>query len=272
MEAGAEIGRFIDAGGTKTNYHDHGSGPPVILLHGSGPGVTAWANWRFTIQHLSVRFRTIAPDVIGFGYTETNGSVKFDMDRWVQHILSFMDALEIDNAHFIGNSFGGGVALKLANRYPQRVNRLILMGSAGINFELTDGLDYVWGYTPSLERMQKMMEYFAFNRSLISPELVKSRYEASLRPGVQENYANLFPTPRQQWIEHLSMQDGDLRALKNHTLIVHGREDQVVPHACSLRIHELVPASQLHIFGNCGHWTQIEMKDQFNALAASFLS
>ncbi|MEY3863461.1 MAG: hypothetical protein RL183_346, partial [Pseudomonadota bacterium] len=120
-----EIGQSIVAGGVKTNYQDHGQGDPIFLIHGSGPGVTAYANWRLTMPVLAEKFRVIAPDMVGFGFTERPANVQYTMDMWVSHALSLMDALKIEKAHLVGNSFGGGLALALALRAPERVGRLV---------------------------------------------------------------------------------------------------------------------------------------------------
>jgi Alpha/beta hydrolase family len=103
-----EIGLTLNAAGILTNYHDHGKGSPVILIHGSGPGVSAWANWRVNLPTLAKQFRAIAPDMAGFGFTERTEGVSYNLDLWVRHILGLMDVLEVECADFIGNSFGGG--------------------------------------------------------------------------------------------------------------------------------------------------------------------
>ena len=87
-------GRTIDAGGIRTHYHDSGTGDPVILLHGSGPGVSAWANWQHNISALAQRYRVIAPDIVGFGSTDRPSDVHYSLATWEQHIWSFLDALE----------------------------------------------------------------------------------------------------------------------------------------------------------------------------------
>ena len=135
-----EIGRTISAGGIDTNFHDVGTGNPVVLIHGSGPGVTAWANWRTVIPNLSGAFRVIAPDMVGFGYTARPADAVYSLDGWVKHALDFLDALGIERTHVVGNSFGGALALALAIRAPERIDRLVLMGSAGLAFDLTPGL------------------------------------------------------------------------------------------------------------------------------------
>ncbi|GAB3317834.1 alpha/beta fold hydrolase [Haliea atlantica] len=267
-----EIGKSIVAAGIQTNYHDVGEGYPVILVHGSGPGVTAYANWRLNIPYLSQFYRVIAPDMVGFGYTEQPEGYEFSLDNWVQHIIGVMDALDIQKAHIVGNSFGGGLAIATALRYPERVGRLVLMGAAGTKFKLTEGLDAVWGYQPSIENMRKLLDLFAYDRSLVSDELAEVRYKASIRPGVQESFASMFPAPRQRWIDSLASSDEELKSLSNETLIIHGREDRVVPLSSSLHLAEVIDRAQLHVFGRCGHWTQIEHTDRFNRLVADFFN
>lgn len=268
MSSNPEFGRRIVAGGIDTNYHDVGDGPPVLLIHGSGPGVTAWANWRLTMPALARQFRVIAPDMAGFGETERPAGYQYSMDNWVDHALGLLDALGVERAHVIGNSFGGALALALAIRAPQRVGRLVLMGAAGTRFTLTEGLDAVWGYTPSIANMRALLDVFAYDRTLVNDELAKLRYEASVRPGYQEAFANMFPAPRQRWVDALASDEAKLRALTHDTLIVHGREDRVIPLASSQKLLELLPNAQLHVFGRCGHWTQIEHAARFNRLVA----
>ncbi len=272
MDNNPEIGNSVIANGIRTNYHDQGAGKgsPVMLIHGSGPGVTAWANWRLTMPALATNFRVLAPDMVGFGYTERPAGVQYNMENWVSHILGFMDALGIERAHVVGNSFGGGLALALAIRAPQRVDRLVLMGSAGITFPLTEGLDRVWGYQPSIDAMRGLLDIFAFNRNLVTDELARMRYEASIRPGFQEAFSSMFPAPRQRGVDSLASPESAIRNLSHPTLIVHGREDKVIPLASSYQLMDLIPRSQLHVFGECGHWTQIEHAARFNRLISDF--
>lgn len=272
MSSNPEIGRRIAAAGIDTNYHDVGDGPPVLLIHGSGPGVTAYANWRLTMPALAERFRVIAPDMAGFGETERPRGYVYSMDHWVDHALGLLDALGVERAHVIGNSFGGALALALAIRAPERVGRLVLMGAAGTRFTLTEGLDAVWGYTPSIANMRALLDIFAFDRALVNDELAKLRYDASVRPGYQEAFANMFPAPRQRWVDALASDDAKLRALTHDTLIVHGREDRVIPPESSQKLLELLPNAQLHVFGRCGHWTQIEHAERFNRLVIDHFS
>lgn len=267
-----ELGFQLNVQGIKTNLHDHGAGFPVLLIHGSGPGVTAWANWRLTIPELAKERRVIAPDMLGFGYTERPADNQYSMDRWLAHLLALLDELAIQQVDLVGNSYGGALALALAIRYPHRVRRLVLMGSVGVSFPLTDGLDAAWGYQPSLPSMRQLLNIFAYDRSLVTDELAQLRYQASIREGFHESFSAMFPAPRQRWIEALASNEEDIRSLPHETLIIHGREDQVIPLQNSLTLAQWIPCAQLHIFGHCGHWTQIEHRSRFNRLLADFLA
>lgn len=267
-----EIGRSITAAGFQTNLHDRGEGFPLMLIHGSGPGVTAWANWRLIMPSLAEKRRVIAPDMLGFGYSARPAQPDYRRDVWVEHAVGVLDSLGLEQVDLVGNSFGGGIALALAIKHPQRVRRLVLMGSTGVSFPLTKGLDEVWGYEPSFETMRRLMDTFAYNRDLVTDELAELRYQASIRPGFQESFAQMFPAPRQRWIDGLASNEADIRALPHETLIVHGREDQVIPLAASLQLTELIPNAQLHVYGHCGHWTQIEHAGRFARLVDDFLS
>ena len=268
-----EIGQSITAAGIRTNYHDSGgAGAPVLLIHGSGPGVSAWANWRLVMPALAQQARVIAPDMVGFGYTERPQGFVYNMDAWVRQAVGLLDALGIERTDLVGNSFGGGLSLALAIAHPERVRRLVLMGSAGVSFPLTEGLDAVWGYTPSVENMRAIMDYFAFDQGLMSDDLARLRFEASIRPGFQESFAAMFPAPRQHWIEALASAEADIRALPHQALVIHGREDRVIPLATSLTLSSWIQRSQLHVYGQCGHWTQIEHAARFARLVGDFLA
>lgn len=267
-----EIANSIVAAGIRTNYHDVGSGFPLLLIHGSGPGVSAWANWRLVMPALAQQARVIAPDMAGFGFSERPAGQRYDMDTWVGQAVGLLDALGIERADLVGNSFGGALALALAIRHPQRVRRLVLMGSVGVPFAITEGLDAVWGYTPSFENMRRIMDYFAWDRSLVNDELAELRYQASIRPGFQESFSAMFPAPRQRWVDAMASPEAAIRALPHETLVIHGRDDQVIPLSTSLTLANWIARAQLHVFGRCGHWTQIEHASRFARLVGDFLA
>ena len=267
-----EVGRSVRTGAFSTNVHDRGSGAPVLFIHGSGPGVSAWANWRGVLPVLAERFRVVAPDMVGFGFTDRPTGIAYSRATWVAQAVDLMDAMGLEQVDIVGNSFGGAIALALAIAHPGRVRRLVLMGSVGVSFPITEGLDRVWGYEPSLAAMRSMLDIFAFDRGLVTDELAELRYRASIRPGFQESFSAMFPAPRQAHVDALASDEAAIRALPHETLVIHGRDDRVIPLDASLRLASLIDRSQLHVFGRCGHWTQIEHAARFCRLVGDFLA
>ncbi|HEU5144209.1 MAG TPA: alpha/beta hydrolase [Dermatophilaceae bacterium] len=266
-------GAFVDVGGVKTWVHDVGSGPAVLLLHGSGPGVSASANWRLTIPALvEAGHRVIAPDQLGFGQTVPPEHHEYSVDSWLAHAVALLDELGVERVSVVGNSFGGAMALRLASRHADRVERLVLMGSVGVPFPITDGLDRVWGYEPSVENMRALLEIFAHDTSRMTDELARDRYAASVANGADARFSAMFPAPRQRWVDAMALPDDELRSITVPTMLFHGRDDQVIPLDTSLRLLHLIRPSQLHVFGQCGHWTQIEHADEFNRMVADFIA
>jgi len=270
-----EIGATADAGGIKTNYLEAGSGDPVVLIHGSGPGVTSYANWRLVLPALTEQFRAVAPDMVGFGFTERPSDVRYGLQTWAEQVVGLMDTLDIPKAHLIGNSFGGAIGLRIAVQHPDRVNKLVLMGSMGVPFQITSGLDRVWGYTPSFENMRQVLDVFAYSRELVNDELAEVRYQGSIQPGFQESFAAMFPADstgsRQQWVEAMTTPEEQIRALPHRTLVLHGREDQVIPLETSLKLEQLIDNADLAVFSHCGHWSMIERTEDFNRVVRDFL-
>ena len=265
---------FVQVGQIRTHYLEAGvgRGPTVLLIHSGEFGGRAEFSSRDNIAQLGEHFHVYAPDLAGFGRTDLVYSFSDALGFRLKHIDAFLRILCLGPVHLIGNSFGGGLALALAAAHPERVDRLVLMGSAGYPFEITPGLDAVWGYEPSPERMRELIGLFAHDDSIVTDDLVRLRYEASIRPGYQESYASMFPAPRQRHVEAMAQSEETLRALDRETLIVHGRDDRIIPLDSSIALHRLIPRSQLHVFGRCGHWTQIEQNDRFCRLIADFFA
>ena len=145
------------------------------------------------------------------------------------------------------------------------------MGSVGVDFPITDGLDRVWGYEPSIENMRAILDLFAYDRTLVNDELAQLRFRASTEPGMQEAFSAMFPAPRQRWVQDMATDEALIAALPHDTLIIHGRDDKIIPLDNAVRLLHLIERSQLHVFGRCGHWTQIEHAAEFNELLLDFL-
>jgi pimeloyl-ACP methyl ester carboxylesterase len=264
--------RTIDAGGIETSYLEAGAGDPVVMLHGSGPGVSAMANWQYNIGTLAQRFRVLAPDIVGFGATERPDDVVYSLRTWTDHIWAFLDAHGIEKTAIVGNSLGGRIALQMATDCAERITKMVLMGAPGVGMTLTDGLAALRAYEPSHDAMRNLLRnYFAVDPTMITDELVAIRYEASIADGAYEAYRAMFLDPRHAGSE-LGISEDEVRAIANPTLLVHGREDRVVPMQVSVTMLGLLPNADLHVFSACGHWTQIERADEFSALVSDYLA
>lgn len=265
-------GKTVKALDLETNYHDEGSGSPVVLLHGSGPGVSAWTNWKRVIPELAKDFRVIAPDLAGFGYTERNPDLTYDIKLWSKHFIAFLDALGLEKVSAVGNSFGGSLTLAAAARFPERFDRIVLMGTPCDKFMMTEGLKSGWNYTPSRENMRAAMSHFPYDASVITDELVEDRYQASLIPGAQEGLRKLLVEPNPDGDTPLSgMPEKVVANIEVPTLVLHGREDKVIPVEMGLRLAKNMPNADLHMFGKCGHWVQAERSADFIRLVRAHL-
>jgi pimeloyl-ACP methyl ester carboxylesterase len=262
----------IDAGGIQTSYLEAGAGEPVVMLHGSGPGVSAMANWQHTIGALSQRLRVLAPDIVGFGVTKRPDDIVYSLRTWTDHVWAFLDAHGIEKAAIVGNSLGGRIALQMATDRPDRITKMVLMGTPGVGMTPTDGLAALRGYEPSHDAMRDLLRnYFAVDPAMITDELVAIRYEASIADGAYEAYRAMFFDPRHAGSQ-LGITETEVRAIATPTLLVHGREDKVVPMQVSVTMLGLLPNADLHVFAACGHWTQIERADEFSVLVADYLA
>lgn len=269
--ADVSAGQYADVRGVRTHYHDAGAGDPVIMLHGSGPGVSAWANWRLNLPVLAERFRVLAPDLVGFGHTERPDDVRYSLRSWTDHVWDFADAMGLERFSLVGNSLGGRISLEMAAERPERIARMVLMGSPGVGMTITDGLKALRAYEPSLEGMRTLLKTnFAVDPDLITEDLVRDRYEASAAPGAHEAYTAMFNDPKHAGGE-LGISEEQVRATAPPALLVHGREDRVVPTEVSWTMVNLLPDADLHVFARCGHWTQIERADEFNTVVGDYL-
>ena len=258
--------KFMEVNGINTHYHEEGTGEEtIILIHGSGPGVSAFANWRLIIPPLSENYHVFAPDIIGFGETDKRENGDYPVELWVEHLIGFIEAVSDGPVYLVGNSMGGALSMHVASRRPDLVKKLILMGAVGNHHEISDALDRIWGYEASLDEMRELIKLFSYNQEAANnEELVRLRYEASMRPDVKQAFEAMFPEPRQQKLDELALPDDAIRNIHIPALLFHGLNDQVIPiERTSYRLIELLPHAELHVFNECGHWTQIEKTEPF---------
>jgi 2-hydroxy-6-oxo-octa-2,4-dienoate hydrolase len=261
----------VEAGGIPTKVLTAGSGRPLVLLHGSGPGVSAAANWSGLIPELARDFQVIAPDIAGFGASIGPAGTTYGIKLWVRQLVELLDALELPSATLLGNSFGGGLSLAATLKHPERVDGLVLLGTPVGTFEMTEGLRSGWHYEPSEAEMRRILRIFAHDPELVTDEMVRERYEASALPGAQDAYRRLIPEPGPAGTPVKGVPEESLRTITQPTLVLHGREDLVIPVELAWRAAHHIPNADLKVFSRCGHWVQLERRDEFLCEVRDFL-
>ncbi len=258
------------------HYHEAGTGYPVILLHGSGPGATGWSNFSGNLPGLAAHFRSLAVDMPGWG-----GSDPCPVERMnhVDATIGFMDELGIEKAAVIGNSMGGVNAIRLAVEHPDRVSHLITMGAVatrgprlfGAGDGPTEGLKYlVDAYRdPSAEAMRRLVEIMCFDKRFANEDLCRARSEAaSAQPEHLENF--LAGLPKGSPLPQIASLE-QMMGIKAPALLIHGRDDRVVHYEHSLMMVAHIPNSRLVLINRCGHWAMIEHAQEFNRLVIDFV-
>jgi 2-hydroxymuconate-semialdehyde hydrolase len=164
------------------------------------------------------------------------------------------------------------VSQVITAKHPERVEKLVLMGSPGPFMKPTASLQALRAYTPSEANMRSLMvDQFLYDPELVTDDLVQDRYESSIRPGAHEAYVDMFHNPRHNGGQ-LPLTASDIGAFLQPTLLLHGREDRVIPMQNSLDLFGLIPNAQLHVFGKCGHWVQFEHTAEFITLVRNFIA
>ncbi|UDY24594.1 alpha/beta fold hydrolase [Nocardioides sp. Kera G14] len=261
----------INVGGVTISYEEAGTGTPVVLLHGSGPGVSAKANWGRTITAVAdMGYRAIAPDFLGFGESDRPEGYTYTSSKWAESVAAFLTALDLGPVHLVGNSMGGRIALTLAARSPELVRSLTLMGVLSPSVPRSEALTNLRGFAPSYDSMRTTLrDVFVVNPDIVSDELVQARFEAASRPGEAEHYRAMFSTPEANL---LPLTEDQLREIAAPALVLHGREDKVVPVENGISLGMLLPEVTSVLVSSCGHWVQVEQADLFEAQLKLFLA
>lgn len=258
------------------HYHEAGSGHPLILLHGSGPGATGWSNFSGNLEGLSQHFRVLAVDMPGWGASDP---CPVDKLEHVDATVQFMDALGIGKAAVVGNSMGGCTTIRLASEHPDRVSHLITMGAAlnrgprlfGAGDGPSEGLKVlVEAYRePSTKTMQKLVDIMCFEKKYATEELCSQRAEAAAAQ--PEHLKNFLAGLPKGWPVPKFASFDDLMGIKAPSLLIHGRDDRVVHFEHTLHLVTHIPNSRMVLINRCGHWAMIEHAAEFNRLVIDFV-
>ncbi|HEX9032988.1 MAG TPA: alpha/beta fold hydrolase [Streptosporangiaceae bacterium] len=282
-----QTSRFADTAIMRLHYHEAGpadgddaGGLPVVLLHGGGPGASAWSNFGRNLPVFAERFRTLMPDQPGFGQSAAPPVEGNYFTFSARALASLLDQLEIERVHLVGNSLGGGTAVRFALSYPDRAGRLALMGPGGLSVNVfapdpTEGVKRLQEFGappgPSREKLAAFLRTLVFNPKMITDELVEERYAHASTPEALAAMMSLGMS----FYDPATAEDGmlwrEVHRLRNEVLLIWGREDRVNPLDGALVALKQIRKVQLHVFSGCGHWAQLEKFDEFNRLVLDFL-
>jgi pimeloyl-ACP methyl ester carboxylesterase len=263
-------------------YHEAGpiDGPPLLLLHGSGPGVTGWRNFRGVVGTFAGHFRCLILEFPGFGVSDDFGG--HPMITALDSVVRFVDALGLDTVDIIGNSMGGGVALNFAIAHPDRVRRVVTIGGIGRNILTpgpSEGIRLLQEFTeePTRDRLVRWLHSMVYDPAVVTDELIEERWNHATDPqalaGARRMYSREAFT---QMMKALASSKGPqpwaaLHRVKAPTLITWGLDDRVSPLDMALIPMRTIPDAELHVFPKCGHWTMIEAKEAFESTVLAFL-
>jgi pimeloyl-ACP methyl ester carboxylesterase len=263
---------MADLGWIKIHYNEAGTGdPPLILLHGSGAGASSWSNFVVNIGPFSEKYRVLAVDQPGYGKSDPYVMTEPRNTVNARAVKDLMDKLGIAKASLVGNSMGGATALAFAVDYPDRIEKMILMGSGGGGPTLfgqtpSEGIKKLQAvyYEQSFENFRAFFDVMLYNGASVPDDVLRARASSVSQPHVEAWKASVG-TPNRSLLN-------ELPKVKAPALIIHGRNDRVVPMEGSLQLLTMLPNSELHVFNECGHWVQYEQAKKFNKMVLDFLA
>ncbi|GAC1611920.1 MAG: alpha/beta fold hydrolase [Mycobacteriales bacterium] len=272
--------RSVDVLGRAVAFHDVGDGPPVVLLHGSGPGVTGWANFGHVLPALSQGLRCIVVDQPGFG---ASGRPERYDKNYLRHsaqiVLALLDELGLEAVSMVGNSMGADVCVRFALDNAARVSRLLLNGAGGTGLPVfgpspSEGISRLMEFNadPTRERMAAWVRTMLSDQRRATDALIDARLAAALAPGAVKNMQDVYATffdPAMA--EHLPLW-AEVHRIKQPVLMLWGRDDRVTPVEAAFVPARRMPRCDLRIYSRCGHWVPVERQRDFERAALEFLS
>ena len=264
----------------KLHYHEAGAGPVLLMLHGSGPGVTGWRNFNGNLEFFARHFRCLVLEFPGFGVSDDFGG--HPMLDAQSAVPAFVDALGLDRVDIIGNSMGGGVGINFAINHPDRIGKLLTIGGIGTNIYSpgpSEGIRLLQEFTedPTRQRLVDWLNSMVYDPALVTETLINERWELATDPETLASARRMYGKAAFAAMTKM-MRNADfplpwaiMHKVKAPTLLTWGRDDRVSPLDMSLIPMRTIPNAELHVFGNCGHWVMIEQKRAFEATVMSFL-
>ena len=261
-------------------YYDQGSGPALLFLHGSGPGVTGWRNFRGVLPTFAEHFRCLVLEFPGFGVSDDFGG--HPMVTAQGAVAPFLDALDVAGVNIVGNSMGGGVAINFAINSPDRVGKLVTIGGIGTNVFSpgpSEGIRLLQDFTeePTRQRLIDWLRSMVYDEALVTDQLIEERWALATDPPTLESARRMYGkaafAQMMAMMRHadMPMPWAIMHKVKCPTLLTWGRDDRVSPLDMALIPMRTIPNAELHVFPNCGHWAMIEAKQAFESTVLAFL-
>ncbi|BCQ07164.1 alpha/beta hydrolase [Mycobacterium heckeshornense] len=273
--------REIETDAGVLRYHEAGDGPPLVMLHGSGPGVTGWRNFRGVLGTFAEQYRCLVLEFPGFGVSDDFGG--HPMLTAFDAVVRFVDTLGLAAVDIIGNSMGGAVAINYAIAHPERVRRLVTIGGIGRNIFSPgppEGIRLLQEFTedPTRERLIRWLHSMVYDPAVVTGELIEERWRHATDPKTLAAARRMYA--KEAFAQMTRAMDASeapqpwavMHRVKAPTLITWGRDDRVSPLDMALIPMRTIPNAELHVFPNCGHWTMIEAKDAFVSVVLAFLA
>jgi Predicted hydrolases or acyltransferases (alpha/beta hydrolase superfamily) len=264
--------RYVPVGPWSTRVLECGSGTPLILMHGTGGHLEAYAR---NLPGLGAHYRVIAYDYPGHGWT-TPAAQDLEIDDYIAHLVGLMDALGIARAHLSGESLGGWVAVKFAARYPERVDRLILNTPGGTMarpevMERIRSLSQAAADDPTPERIRARLEWLMADPRSVTDELVEIRRAIYSRDGFAQSMRHILCLQDPEIRRRNLVTDAELAAVAAPTLVIWTSDDPSGPARAGMDMAERIPNGQFRLIEGAGHWPQWEQTAQFDRMVLEFL-
>ena len=262
--------KSVTVNGHDLAFHDVGTGPPVVFLHGSGPGVTGWSNFGDNLAALD-GIRAIVVDQVGFGASGRPDTYDRNyLDISSAAVLGLLDCLGLEQVGLVGNSMGGDVAVRLTLDHPGRVSRLLLNGPGGTGAPIlgpqpSEGIARLMEFNadPTRERIVAWLRTMVSDQRRVTEELIDTRFTAATAPGAVKNLQDAYATFYDPAMTGDVPLWAEVHRIKQPVLLCWGRDDRVSPVEGALLPARRMPRCDLRIYSRCGHWVQVERKADF---------
>ena len=246
--------RHIEFDGLKVHVWEGGSGFPVLMMHGVGPGTSIQGNFGPVLEPLARRCRILAMDLIGFGGSERKRAEPyFDAELWLRQASAMLELLPPGPCGVAGHSFGGALALKLAARTP-RVVKVLTSGTVGARYRLPPALDTFWSPPADRNALRAAMGRMVADPASLTDAMIDDRWKLLTSGDYAQYFERMFAAPRQRYLDAGVLGDEELAAIRADVVMLHGREDQPCPAApTTLALAGRIPQADVRLLARCGH-------------------